>query len=560
MTLSLFTRHRGTGPSSPLTADACPRLASGVTFERTADHTVWIASVHGVPSSRLSPAVVELLRAMDGATALHVLHDRFAPAEPPDGFLQLVGRFRDSGLLEGGTRRTPGRLVYRPPFTVQIATRRAPAIFGRLERLIVPVSRRVLWGSVAVVLGTGALAAVLQATEVRRILSQPVPLTGIVIVIAALAVTTLLHEGAHGLALTRFGGTPRRAGVMLFYLTPAFFVDVTDGWRLSERRHRVTVALAGPIVHALVASVALVTALVVPNSDLRDALLLLAVSCIAIVAVNLIPFVRFDGYIAMMSALDEPNLRARAIRDGTGFVTRVLYGGPRAPKSLDRWWSGPFGLASLLGPVVLVSWAVLRTAHALAGGGPVLGAAVIALEAVVVLVGGGMLVRALRRVFRSGVSRPRFFVVTSALLGAVAVAGAVVPVPATVTYGFVSDGDRVLVVQAAGRPDAPVSDGARVALLTRGLLVSEDVGDGTVRRHRAETTSVPLDALLPVRADAVSVPAQIVAVVDVSARHGRLPATGEARVETGTHNLWQALWRLAVESPLSPVPGTNEKG
>ncbi|MCR2185631.1 hypothetical protein NSX52_24025, partial [Salmonella enterica] len=82
-------------------------------------------------------------------------------------------------------------------------------------------------------------------------LTTPMPLTGLLILIAVLSLATLLHEAAHGLTLARFGGSPRRAGFMLFYLTPAFFVDVTDGWRLPKRSQRVAIALAGPAVHAV---------------------------------------------------------------------------------------------------------------------------------------------------------------------------------------------------------------------------------------------------------------------------------------------------------------------
>ena len=147
---------------------------------------------------------------------------------------------------------------------------------------------------------------------------------------------------------------------MIFYLTPAFFVDVTDGWRLPDRRQRVAIALAGPAVHAAVAAVALLVALALPDTEVRQTLVLLALDCAAIVLVNLIPFVRFDGYIALMSALDEPNLRARTIRDGANSLTRFLFGGQKAAKSLNTWWSVPFGLASLLAPVVLVLFAVGR--------------------------------------------------------------------------------------------------------------------------------------------------------------------------------------------------------
>lgn len=552
-------RRRRTPPAPPLTADACPVLASDVTFEGTPGEAVWIAMVHGVPSSRISRAVVDLLIAMDGQTALHDLHRRFAPSDSSESFLQLVGRFRASGLLEGDTKRPPGRLTFRPPFTLQIATLRAPAIFGRLDRLIVPLSPRVVLVSVAVLLCLGLSAATVQASDLLDVLTLPVPLTGLIGLVTALASLTVLHESAHGLTLTRFGGRPRRAGFMLFYLTPAFFVDVTDGWRLPDRRQRAAVALAGPAVHAVVAALALLVALMLPHAVVRQALLLLAVSCVAIVLVNLIPFVRLDGYIALMSALDEPNLRVRTIRDGGSFLTRFLFGGRRTSRELDTWWSVPFGLASLIAPVILVSFAVARANRALAGGGPLLGLLVVALESVVVLVGVVLVSRALRRVLRSGVSRLRFVSVCVVLVASIAAAGAAIPVPLTATFGFVTRSDRVLLVHAGDEAGAEVPEGAHVVLMSSGILANERVGDGTVGPRRAEPTTVPLDALFPVKADGASVPATIVAEVDVSEDDGSVPPTGQARIEIGERNLWQTLWAIGVTLPLSTLQSEEEE-
>lgn len=560
MTPLRSARRRPSGATAPLTADTCPLLASEVVFEKAGEGEVWIALVHGVPSSRVSRTVVELLTAMDGRTTLHVLHRRFAASESAESFLQLVGRFRDSGLLEGAAKPPPGRVSYRPPFTLQLATLRAPALFGRLDRLIVPLPPRVLLVSAAVVLGSGCLAAILQAEELWEVVTRPLPLSGFVVLVAALSLTTLLHESAHGLALTRFGGRPRRAGFMLFYLTPAFFVDVTDGWRLSDRRQRVAVALAGPAVHALVAAIALVGALAVPQPAVRQTLQLLALSCAVIVLLNLIPFVRFDGYIALMSALDEPNLRGRTIRDGADSLSRLLFGGLRRSRTLPVWWSVPFGLASLIAPAVLVLFAVARTVQALAGGGPVLGLFVVALEAVVLAAGVVLLARALRRVLRSGVSRLRFLSVCALLVAGGVAAGVLIPVPATASYGFSVEEDGVVLVRADGEGPAAVPDGARVVLLSRGILANEELGKGRTRHRRAERTTVPLDALFPVRADDLSVPAVIVAGVDVSGGREMLPATGLARVDIGVKNLWQTLWAVGVVAPLSPLRSAERKG
>ncbi len=560
-------RRRGSRARVRLSADACPSLASGVAFEEGADDRAWIATIHGVPSSRVSRSVADLLSAMNGETALRDLHLRFAASESLEDFLDLAERFRASGLLRGDAILPPGRLTYRPPFTLQIATLRAPALFRRVDHVIVRLPARVVLASVVVLLGGGLVAAIVQARDLLSVLTTPMPLTGLLILIAVLSLATLLHEAAHGLTLARFGGSPRRAGFMLFYLTPAFFVDVTDGWRLPKRSQRVAIALAGPAVHAVIAAVALIAALALPQPETDRAMLLLALSCIAVVIVNLIPFVRFDGYIALMSALDEPNLRGRAIRDASNFLTRFLFGGRRIGRALDTAWSVPFGLASLAAPVVMVVFAVARTAQALAGGGPVLGLLVVALEAVVVLVGVALLAKALRRVLRSGVSRLRFVCVGAVVVASIVTAGALIRVPVTDTLGFSVDGGRVMLLRAgagagagAGADtEAEVPAGAPVVLMSSGIVANVPVGEGTARPLPPTPTTVPLDALFPVTADGVAIPAVVVAEVLVAGKSDGLPPTGQARVELGETDLWQALWARGVMLPLTALQGEREE-
>ncbi|MEW2008171.1 daptide biosynthesis intramembrane metalloprotease [Microbacterium sp. NPDC078814] len=551
-------RRRGRGRDA-LTAESCPTLAAGVAFEPTAEGSGWLVTVQGVPSARLSRPVVDLLTAMDGRTAVSALRARFAAGETDESVLRLMERFRDTGLLDGGASRLPGRVTYRPPFTVQFATLRASALFARLDRVVVPVPHRAVLAVVAAVVGAGTVGAALHLGELGAVLARPVPLAGFALVVVALGLATLVHETAHGLTLTRLGGRPRRAGFMLLYLTPAFFVDVTDGWRLPDRRHRVAIALAGPAVHATVAAVAMLAALALPSSAARETLLLVAISCTVVVLVNLIPFVRFDGYLALMSALDEPNLRRRSIRDGAGFLARLVFGAPRQPRALERWWSVPFGLCCLAAPVIMVLFAVVRTAQLLDGAGPAASLFVLALEAVVVMAGVVLLVRALVRMWRSGASRFRLVGVTAALAAGIVAAGILVPVPTAAVLGFSVDDDRVVLVRGGRDPGTRIPDGAPVVLSTRGILASEYRGEGTIRTRPATETEVPVEALFPVRTPGASVPATAVAEVEVSGERSALPAAGQARVQLGTAPLWQALW-AAVASPLAALTSEEERG
>ncbi|MGA7411989.1 MAG: hypothetical protein WBW33_16035, partial [Bryobacteraceae bacterium] len=61
----------------------------------------------------------------------------------------------------------------------------------------------------------------------------------IVAIVALVFFSTAIHEMGHGVVCTYFGIPVRGVGVMVFYLQPAAYVDVTDSWQLKNPWHRV---------------------------------------------------------------------------------------------------------------------------------------------------------------------------------------------------------------------------------------------------------------------------------------------------------------------------------
>lgn len=554
----------GVGPVDP----AAPRLADAVRFEPIADGASWLVTVDGVPVSRASDAVAAALRAMDGVATLDDLRQRFAPDHTPEAFGELVERFGRAGLLRGAERRTAGRVTYRPPLTVQFATLRAPGLFAHLYRVIRPVWRRAfLWpAAIFVLVGIVALAA--QVPAAAAALTSPLPLADVLLVAVVLVVATLAHEAAHGVTLIHGGARPRRAGFMLLYLGPAFFVDVTDAWRLPSRTARVAVALAGPAVHAALAGAAALVALAVTDADLRRTFLVLACACATVVAVNLVPFVRFDGYIALMSALDEPNLRARTMADAADGLRRMLFGGERSARALARWWSVPFGILSVVVPAVIVWLAVERAIRALAGTGPIGAFLVLALQAAVVIAVGAGVARWVARCWAGRRGRLRFVVWSGALLATVVVLAAAVPVDDVRTVGFAATGDGAALVVPSSTStsgEGAVAEGLPVDLAAGGILADAHLAAGRTRAEPRRTVAVPLTAFSPVTLDDVAVDARVVGGVVVPAGT-TLPSAGRARVHVGTRSLLEAVWVTHVAAPASllvaslfpPAPDTKE--
>jgi len=134
-----------------------------------------------------------------------------------------------------------------------------------------------------------------------------------VVVVAALLVTVLLHEGAHAFVCQLLGVPAREAGIgLLLYVIPVAYVDRTDAYRLRRRGGRVAIALAGAASDLIWAAVAAVIASSSSGSVAATAHLFLVIQLISVLA-NLNLLLPSDGHQAIEAAVGELNIRGRAI-------------------------------------------------------------------------------------------------------------------------------------------------------------------------------------------------------------------------------------------------------
>ena len=233
------------------------------------------------------------------------------------------GRMCSSSATKNGRLKTKkrgsGRVVFVPPLTVQFTVFRIDRLAGRLRPVLQAVPLGVLCYVVGIVSIIGVIMLALRWTDVVVTLSEPVSLKVALSVAFASFAAITLHELGHGVALIREGEAPSRFGFMFFYLVPAMFCDVSDGWLLRRKRQRVTVALAGVATQALiggVCSIAAVFSMLTSAGESNDvviSLTLVSVSNYLAVIINLVPLVKLDGYIALMAHLDVPFLRQNAL-------------------------------------------------------------------------------------------------------------------------------------------------------------------------------------------------------------------------------------------------------
>lgn len=246
---------------------------------------------------------------------------------------EFLAKLYHAGLIEG--HRTPVRLGY-------VVSAKEPSGSSRLRRALnlwrhfglrvrnadrycAAIYRRggfILFHPLAVAGVVGlAVAAFVAAYRLaplwielaRQLSAQPYPTLAVMLV--ALLVAAVLHVLAHALACKSQGRRVREIGFFLLQgVWPTFYADVTDIF-MANRRARLIVDLAGPMVELFFGSVAMLGAYF-SHPGMQQALLFgVALLLWEGALINLYPFSFFelDGYNILADLLAMPMLRQQAL-------------------------------------------------------------------------------------------------------------------------------------------------------------------------------------------------------------------------------------------------------
>ena len=137
---------------------------------------------------------------------------------------------------------------------------------------------------------------------------------GLVAVAVVLIITELAtHECSHAIVMSTLGVPIREVGIgLLYYFAPVAYVDRTHTYELRSRTGRVMIALAGPLTDCLwLAAWAVLSRLT--QGEASDLFSMLVSAQLLLLAANLNPLFRSDGYQALEAAFGSVNMRSRAI-------------------------------------------------------------------------------------------------------------------------------------------------------------------------------------------------------------------------------------------------------
>jgi len=550
-----------------------PELADDVSVDAPLhDGAPWVIAVSKVPRARVGVDFARLAASFDGRRSLREAADAAGLSVGPAQALDVVDALAAADLLRSGSpavalRARPGRrtlkaraagrrLQYRAPLTVQWTILDPSALARTLAAPIrLRAFRVVLYATVAVLLVLAGVGIAVDLESIIGVLAAPLPIDLVPVLILAVALTGCVHELGHAVMLAALGGRPTRMGIMLFYLMPAFFCDVTDGWRIGGRRSRAAVALAGPAIHLVLASASFALVPVVGDANLRALLALYGFACLVAVVANLVPFIKLDGYLALVAITDTPYLRRVAMTAARRGIARMLFGvdlRPDAPR--DAFPLIAFGALCTLFPLLLFLWGAIRLQSTFLDLGHWSAMSYLALVATFLIVTARRIVRFATACLRL---RPRARRIGFAL-GVALTAGSLlvqIPVPATAHAGYVVRADHVFVVSSSQSIVESLRPGGVVRLRTNGVVLRSEVGTAAVPDDPSRPTevTVPVSAAAPVSAPGTTVTAWGIPLTKVESLDP-LPAAGIADIELADSlPLGEYAVGLLIGEPLSAV-------
>ncbi|MBL4614865.1 MAG: HlyD family efflux transporter periplasmic adaptor subunit [Magnetovibrio sp.] len=168
----------------------------------------------------------------------------------------------------------------------------------------------------------------------------------------ALVIAKVFHELGHAYTAVRYGCRVPTMGVAFLVMWPVLYTDTSDAWRLTRKKERIAIGAAGMVIELTLAVLATLLWSFLPDGPARSAAFVIAtITWIMTLAVNLNPFMRFDGYYLLSDALDVENLQDRSFSHARWWLRERLFGfGEAAPETF------PAQLGHILIVYAIATW------------------------------------------------------------------------------------------------------------------------------------------------------------------------------------------------------------
>ncbi|WP_417068696.1 hypothetical protein [Niveibacterium terrae] len=303
---------------------------------------------------RLSPEAWRVVELFDGRLSLDQIWEKAALAEadsdsaaPPGDaisqheLVQLVSQLYGGDLLQSQVtpdaaevlerferqRKAKIKQVFTNPLSVKLPLLHPdPWLAKQLGLARALFSWPVLGIWLCLVLPAAVLAGMHWGELTENLSDRVLSTQNLLIAWFTYPVVKALHEWSHALAVKRWGGRVREAGMMLLVFTPVPYVDATDSYGFAGKWQRAMVAAAGIMAELTLGAIAVYLWLLAEPGPLRAvAYNVILIAGVSTLLVNGNPLMRYDGYFVLSEWLEIPNLAQRATKFWTYLADRYLF-------------------------------------------------------------------------------------------------------------------------------------------------------------------------------------------------------------------------------------------
>ena len=165
---------------------------------------------------------------------------------------------------------------------------------------------------------------------------------GLMLYFITLVFVKCLHELGHAYIAKHHGCRVSAIGIAFLVFFPFLYTDTTDAWRLRNHKERLLINFAGIFTELHLALIATFVWRVLPEGGLKSAAFFIATtSWISSIAINVSPFMRFDGYYVFSDWLKAENLQPRSFALAKWKTRETLFGfNHKPPEEINpsrRW-------------------------------------------------------------------------------------------------------------------------------------------------------------------------------------------------------------------------------
>jgi len=193
------------------------------------------------------------------------------------------------------------------------------------------------------ILGFIGICLVIQQFEVfKKTFLYFFTFKGLMLYFATLVFVKCLHELGHAFVAKNYGCRVSAIGIAFLVFFPFLYTDTTDAWRLRNHKDRLLINFAGILTELHLALIATFVWGVLPEGGLKSVAFFIATtSWISSLAINVSPFMRFDGYYVFSDWLKAENLQPRSFALAKWKVRETLFGfNHKPPEEINptrRW-------------------------------------------------------------------------------------------------------------------------------------------------------------------------------------------------------------------------------